>query len=232
MTCTQCTCAALIAGAVGWNCVTSNGTCQLITNYSLDNGHIVETTNGSFFFQQFPSHLLLTTSDTTAEITSTTTTTTTALDCIASLVGATSLLYLANVSSQSYTKYSYIYTAVTTSTRLTLSFRMDSNNWSLDTISVKKSGTSIELLANGDFHLGNGTGLSSCNPYNATKSGFVINDSLNAQSGSFYWKDGSTGAADYLYYYFPTDIGTNYTVSFYLKSGGGLPNSAHVYIGS
>jgi hypothetical protein len=109
---------------------------------------------------------------------------------------------------------------------------MDSNNWSLDTVSAKEHGTNPELLANGDFHLGNGTGWSSCNPYNAANPGFVISDSSNAQSGSFYWKDGSTGAADYLYYYFPTNINSHYTISFCLKSGGGLPNSAQFYIGS
>ncbi len=108
---------------------------------------------------------------------------------------------------------------------------MDSNSWSLDTVSAQKYGTSTELLANGDFHLGNGTGWLSCNPNNAANPGFVMMDSSNAQSGSFYWKDGSTGAEDYLYYYFPTDAGSNYTISFYLKSGGGLPNSARVYIG-
>jgi len=153
-------------------------------------------------------------------------------DCTASLVGATSLLALVNVSIPNYTSFSYTYNAVTATTRLTLSFRMDSNNWSLDTVSVIEFGTTTELLANGDFHLGNGSGWSSCNPYDAMNPGFVINDPPNAQSGSLYWKDGSTGAEDYLYYYFPTDIGSNYTVSLYLKNGGGLPNSAHVYIGS
>ena len=160
------------------------------------------------------------------------TTTTTVWDCTASLVGAVTLLNLVNVSSQNYTKYSYSYSALTTSTRVTLSFRMDSNSWSLDTVSATKYGTTTELLTNGDFHLGNGTGWTSCNPYHATNIGTVVRDSSSAQSGSFYWKDGSTGAADYLYYYFPTDIGSNYTLSFYLKGGGGLPNSAHVYMGS
>jgi len=70
VTCTQCTCAALIASAVGWNCVTSNNTCQLITNYSLNDGYFIRATNGSFFFQQFPPHLLLAASDTTAQTTS------------------------------------------------------------------------------------------------------------------------------------------------------------------
>ena len=65
MTCTRCTCAALIAGVVGWNCVASNGTCQLISNYSSNDGYLVGTINGSFFFQKLPPELLRTASDTT-----------------------------------------------------------------------------------------------------------------------------------------------------------------------
>ena len=61
--------------------------------------------------------------------------------------------------------------------------------------------------------------------------GLVKNDPTNAQSGSYYWKDGSTGAEDYLYHYFSTTIGLKYRISFYLKGAGGLPNSARVYIG-
>ncbi len=64
MTCTQCTCVALMANAVGWNCMTNNGTCQLISNYSSSNGHLVATINGSFFFQQLPPASLQKVSDT------------------------------------------------------------------------------------------------------------------------------------------------------------------------
>ena len=72
MTCTQCTCSALTAGAVGCNCVTSNETCQLISNYSSTDGHLVRTINGSFFFQQFPPEPLQIGSHTTVETTATT----------------------------------------------------------------------------------------------------------------------------------------------------------------
>ncbi|CAF1442559.1 unnamed protein product, partial [Rotaria sordida] len=174
---------------------------------------------------------ITTTTSTTASST-TTTTTTTVWTCISSLTGATTLLHLANGSSQSYTLYSYTHTALTTSTRLTLSFRMDSNNWSLDTLSVQKVGTSTELLTDGDFESGSLTDWSSCNPNSATNVGFVQKNWIYTQSGYYYWKDGSTGAADYLYQYFPSLVGTNYTISFYLKGDGGLPNSADVYIGS
>ncbi|CAF1417368.1 unnamed protein product [Adineta steineri] len=172
-------------------------------------------------------------SPTTTTLLSTTTATTTMFTCISSLTGATILLNLTNSPSQnSYIQYSYNYIAITTSTRLTLSFRMDSNNWSLDTLSVKRIGTSTELLTNGDFESGTMTGWSSCNPNNATNFGFIKDDILYTYSGYYYWKDASTGAVDYLYQYFSSVVGANYTISFYLKSDGGLPSSANVYIGS
>ncbi|CAF1457406.1 unnamed protein product [Adineta steineri] len=176
-----------------------------------------------------------TTTTQASSTTTTTTTTTTMLTCISSLTGATMLLNLTNSPSQnSYIQYSYNYIAVTTSTRLTLSFRMDSNsdNWSLDTLSVKRIGTSTELLTNGDFDSGTMSGWSSCNPNNATNFGFVHYNIYYPQSGYYYWKDASTGAVDYLYQYFSSVVGANYTISFYLKGDGDLPNSANVYIGS
>ncbi|CAF1219414.1 unnamed protein product [Adineta steineri] len=80
MTCTECTCAALTVGAVGWNCVTSNNTCQLITNYSASDFHWAKITNGSFRFTTFPpepsttTSMLTSTSTTSSSTTSTSTT--------------------------------------------------------------------------------------------------------------------------------------------------------------
>ena len=108
---------------------------------------------------------------------------------------------------------------------------MDSSNWSLDLVFAGTSGTSTNLLTNGDFESGILPGWSSCNPNNAMNDGFV-QSTWHAYSGSSYWKDGSIGAADYLYQYFSTVVGVNYTISFYLKGDGGIPNSADVYIGS
>jgi hypothetical protein len=68
MTCTQCTCAALMDNAVGWNCMMNNGTCQLISSYSSSNGYFMATINGSFFFQQLPPEPFLQVSATTLTI--------------------------------------------------------------------------------------------------------------------------------------------------------------------
>ncbi|CAF4230772.1 unnamed protein product [Adineta steineri] len=82
MTCTECTCAALTVGAVGWNCVTSNNTCQLISNYSASDFHWAKITNGSFRFTTFPPEpstttSMLTSTSTTSSSTSTTSSSTT-----------------------------------------------------------------------------------------------------------------------------------------------------------
>ncbi|CAF4234309.1 unnamed protein product [Adineta steineri] len=108
---------------------------------------------------------------------------------------------------------------------------MDSASWFLDTVSAIQTGSSTKLINNGDFSLGDTTNWLLCNPYNATNIGFVKDDPPNPQSGTYYWYDGSTGAADFLYTDFSTIKGFIYTISFYLKSNGGMPNSARVYIG-
>ena len=156
---------------------------------------------------------------------------TTARPCVPNLSGAILLLNLTNVVSQSYRLYQYNYTAIDNWTCLTLSFRMDSDNWSLDTVFVRRTGTSTDVLVNGDFRLGTKRGWSSCNPNHASNSGFVHGAKPFAESGTYYWKDGSTGAEDYLYQSFATIFGCNYTISFYLKGGGGQPNTALVYVG-
>ena len=156
---------------------------------------------------------------------------TTAWSCVPRLFAATVVLNLTNVASQSYTLYQYNYTAFNNRTTLTFSFRMDFDNWSLNTVSVKKSGTITEELANGDFHLGGQQGWSVCNPSNAPNSGFVLGNKSYAHSGTYYWKDGSVGAQDYLYQSFDTIVGCNYIIIFYLKSDGGQPNTALVYVG-
>ena len=71
LTCSQCTCAALISDGVGWNCMTSDKTCQVISNYSTNNGYLERTNNGNFFFRQFPPQLLLAVADTDMTSTST-----------------------------------------------------------------------------------------------------------------------------------------------------------------
>ncbi|UJR20284.1 hypothetical protein I4U23_023415 [Adineta vaga] len=58
MTCAQCGCTALIADAIGWNCMMNNDTCQLISKYPSSDGHLEVTHTGSFFFQNSSAGLL------------------------------------------------------------------------------------------------------------------------------------------------------------------------------
>ncbi|UJR20285.1 hypothetical protein I4U23_023416 [Adineta vaga] len=69
MTCTQCTCTALEADAVGWNCMMNNDTCQLISNYPSSDGHLELILTGLFFFQTSSAGLL---SSATTEMSKTT----------------------------------------------------------------------------------------------------------------------------------------------------------------
>ena len=157
--------------------------------------------------------------------------TTAVRSCIASLSDAIILLNLTNVPKQSYTFYEFTYSARHTQTRLTMSFRMDSNHWSLDSVSVTRARTTGDQLTNGYFADGDQNGWSACNPNNASNTGFVEANPSYAESGTYYWRDGSMGAADYLYQYFPSVVGSSYTIRFQLKGDGGLPNSAFVFIG-
>lgn len=76
MTCAQCTCAALTAFAVGWNCLTINKTCYLITNYSLTDIGLIPKVNTTFYFQQVPFEILSTTNQAMTTLTTITVTTT------------------------------------------------------------------------------------------------------------------------------------------------------------
>ena len=57
VTCDECTCAALRAGAIGWNCMVNNRTCNYISNYSSSDAHLAHMTDGYFLFREFPFEL-------------------------------------------------------------------------------------------------------------------------------------------------------------------------------
>jgi hypothetical protein len=77
MSCSQCTCAGVMASAVGWNCITTNTTCQLIKNYSSTDVGLIIRPNAAFFFQQSPPISITTTHVITTVTTVQTMTTTT-----------------------------------------------------------------------------------------------------------------------------------------------------------
>ncbi|CAF1165353.1 unnamed protein product [Adineta steineri] len=100
MTCTECTCAALTVGAVGWNCVTSNNTCQLISNYSASGFHWEKITNGSFRFTTFPPEPSTTTpSSTTSTSTTSSSTTSTSTSTTSSSTTTTAFTFQWNFTA-------------------------------------------------------------------------------------------------------------------------------------
>lgn len=60
MTCMECTCAAFMYSALGWNWMENNNTCQLINNYTLNDIGLIKSVNSTFLFQQLPPQPLST----------------------------------------------------------------------------------------------------------------------------------------------------------------------------
>ena len=115
MTCHRCTCAALSAGAVGWNCIASNGACQLISSYSSNDDHLVTTINGSFFFQKLPISSVLRVSDTTI---STATAETTTVPTMTSTTTTSKMTSTTTTSTTSKTTTTTLITTTTTTSEL------------------------------------------------------------------------------------------------------------------
>ncbi len=149
--------------------------------------------------------------------------------CTAILTNAvTTLLYLSNVASFSYTYYQYTFVATSTNTTMMLALRQDPSYWCLDDISVNYNG--VQMWQNGGFEMSPLTQYYLyCNPNGASASGTISTSCVHSGSHSFY--DGSVGFSDYLSQSFTTVVGATYNISFWLANQGGSPNSALVIIG-
>ncbi len=113
-------------------------------------------------------------------------------------------------------EYSVSFTAGTTSTDISFAFRDDPAFLSFSNVSVVASGSTTNLLTNGDFSGGTyasgnyvnlPNGWSYQNQYAADASGEIENG---------IWVDGSVQAYDALSQYIATTIGDLYTISFFL----------------
>ncbi|CAF3784852.1 unnamed protein product [Adineta steineri] len=118
MTCTECTCAALMNNAIAWNCIADNNTCQLISNNSLDISQFEWMTNASCFFQKLPPAFLLTTTSTSISTTLTSTSTSTA-STSASTSTSTSASTSTSTSASTSTSTSASTSTTSTSTTTT-----------------------------------------------------------------------------------------------------------------
>ena len=162
--------------------------------------------------------------------------------CTVGWNGVTVLYHCDNCPDISpYAQFTYTYTAISNQTRITFAFREDVGCFALDAVSVRStSAPTVELIANNDFETGSLSSWTYCNPKSATSGGEVIKNSQNincvgftyqAKSGSHFYFDGAVGNADYLIQTFPTNVGSTYTISYWLyNQGTASASSADVII--
>lgn len=162
--------------------------------------------------------------------------------CTSGWKGVTVLYHCDNGSNISpYKQYNYTYTAILNQTRIAFSFREDAGCFALDNVSVRNTAApTVELIANNDFETGTLSSWTYCNPQSASSAGQVKKNSDNfqcmgftyqAKSGTYFYYDGAVGNCDYLVQTFATDIGSTYTISYWLYNQGiGSASSADVVI--
>ncbi|CAF0867482.1 unnamed protein product [Adineta steineri] len=230
ITCIQCTCIALTASAIGWNCIRYNDTCQLIQNYSISDVGLQVRNNTSFYFQQLPFE---SPSPATTPLT-TTTATTTSISCTATGVG--NIDRLTSSSNVSWTQYSYNFTAYETAT--TISFGVNGNTQNcifLDDISVIDiANPSVELLTNPGFE-NSTTTLTGWNAWYAStcggsSAGHIVSDSDCRFSSNCYRGQCSSSGTDYLIQSFATTLNHVYTISFWQRSVRFSSGGASLYL--
>ncbi|CAF0901721.1 unnamed protein product [Adineta steineri] len=229
ITCIQCTCIALTASAIGWNCIRYNDTCQLIQNYSVSDVGLQVRNNTSFYFQQLPSESSAATTPLT-----TTTATTTSISCTATGVG--NIDRLTSSSNVSWTQYSYNFTAYEIAT--TISFGVNGNTQNcifLDDISVTDiTNPSMELLTNPGFE-NSTTTLTGWNAWCAStcggsSAGHIVSGSDCRSSSNCYRGQCSSSGTDYLIQSFTTTLNHVYTISFWQRSVRFSSGGASLYL--
>ena len=141
-----------------------------------------------------------------------------------------------STSGQSYTDYTYSYTATLAQTYITFEFRQDPAYWGLDDISVKNSG-GTNLVGNGGFETGDLTdwtliGTQGLDAAGEVSSGSPGTSTENSHSGSYFFSDGAVGGVDGIYQSFNTVVGQTYTANFWLANDGGGPALALVEVGA
>jgi len=125
-----------------------------------------------------------------------------------------------------YTQYSVSFTAANSNTDLTFALRNDPGFFGLDDVSLVDNTTSSgNLVTNGGFEAGL-TDWTDDNIYGAAFAGIVSGTScgqvglgVGPHSGLSEWCDGSVQAYDAINQNIATNIGDNYTISFWLISG-------------
>ncbi|UJR11754.1 hypothetical protein I4U23_015935 [Adineta vaga] len=228
LTCKECTCAALLLSAVGWNCMINNSTCQLIKNYSLNDIGLRGSIDETFFFQQLPFKQLTTheivpytTSQTNIETASKAMTTQNLMksSCDDGLLVNTWTSCTGTISTM-WSRY----------TTLKFIFQTNINyNWYLDDVSVRRY--SSEMLENGDFE--------SISPFfewttdysGSCQNGFTISTNRYHSPNNSY-RNLCTAGSTWIYQSFYSFGGQYYNLSYwiYLDYIGGSSNSTNVWM--
>ncbi|MBP1760983.1 MAG: hypothetical protein H6Q64_525 [Firmicutes bacterium] len=126
-------------------------------------------------------------------------------------------------TTNTYQQYTYTFTATNTSTPVSILFRHDPDYFYFDDFSVTKTDDSTELITNGSFE---DTYTASGEEYpsdwnligtQGLHAAGCIDD--NAHSEDCCWGDGAVGGFDGLQQTITTEVGTTYTISFYLAAG-------------
>lgn len=131
--------------------------------------------------------------------------------------------------------YSYLYTAVSTTTRIRFSSATDQSNkdWYVDNVSVMvNGGAATNLLTNGNFESGAAVGwkIFSC----ASTCSASIKTSTSCLSGSGWcYNNDCTPSSNiqFLEQYFTTTVGATYNFTFWaLKGGSGVGSGTAMYV--
>jgi hypothetical protein len=136
----------------------------------------------------------------------------------AGYIQSTILLQLYNAPNQSYTRYSYVYTATANKTTLMFCFLNEQNFWALDNVTMIDCTTNVERIRDGGFESGSWnywTGYNSIYYASGMSMGY---NSWPPYDGYYFYLDVEYTAADGIFQNVSTVVGRNYSISFYLAN--------------
>ena len=130
-------------------------------------------------------------------------------------------------------QYNYSFTATTTGAEyIGFAFRQDPGYWTFTNADVTKSGSSTNLLANGNLQYGGATSVGIQAP--ADWGVWYQNGTYPQAAGTwspYQWYDGAVGSYDGIYQSISVTAGLTYNISFYL-SGTNASSNPSIEVGT